>query len=102
MAVILDSDVSWDYKKTSLEEILNDISENQNLNFYPNPSQDYITIMNNIEWSVLNVYDVRGQLLNTIEKTKDNQISVKNLMPGQYLLRVQSENHVYTAKFTKI
>ncbi|MGB0427669.1 MAG: DUF4832 domain-containing protein [Flavobacteriales bacterium] len=85
-----------------LTEFISPSVPTQKLSFFPNPSQDYITIANNIEWSVLTIYDVRGQRLHTIEKTTDNQISVKNLIPGQYLLRAHSENYVYTAKFTKI
>jgi len=63
---------------------------------YPNPARDIITLME-VENSVIEIYDVKGALVKTVE-AKDNQVSIKvnNLENGSYIVKVVNNKAAVT------
>ena len=84
------------------DHLLNSIS------LYPNPANDIINVqctMNNVEVKALEVFDVYGKLINTVETvctpSLQTQINVSNLASGMYFMRVTTDEGVATKSFVK-
>ncbi len=76
----------------------NDISELE-LNIFPNPTQDVITVPNTIAVKELNVYDLNGKLIRT---TAANSINISDAESGNYLIKVLDRNNtIYTEQIQK-
>lgn len=71
-----------------------------NLQIYPNPATDFITIniRNKDKISKVNVFAITGELVLSGTETK---IDVRNLAAGNYMIEVTTENNKYTSKFIK-
>ena len=88
-------------------EVLNTcltINENykiDNIRFmvFPNPATETISITanNHQQINVVNIYDLAGELVLNVEKGK-NEIDIRSLKPGMYLLEVIQTNHAYRSK----
>lgn len=66
---------------------------------YPNPAKDNV-VVNNIEPAEVQVYNVLGQLVKTVQGT--NEINVGDLPEGGYLLRIaDSEGNAFLEKIIK-
>jgi hypothetical protein len=83
----------------SYKSVTNDgNSDSQNsqeaINIYPNPTQDAVTITStgNDNVNTVQVFDVNGKQVGnySFENTKSASISLSGLVPGTYLLRVNS------------
>ncbi|MEG2336477.1 MAG: S8 family serine peptidase, partial [Bacteroidales bacterium] len=87
-------------KSTKLEEA--NMVE-QNLAVYPNPNSGRISIdlRNNEIPKQLKIYDLSGRKVLQLNKQEINSISIESLKSGIYLLRVETENNVYTNKIIK-
>jgi len=76
----------------------------QNLNVYPNPASDILTIdmtlNSNTEYDVF-VTDIMGSNVTNILKNV-NFMDVSNLSSGMYFLNVRTKAGVFAHKFTKI
>lgn len=69
--------------------------QNIKIQVYPNPAKDFIFI-NNIQNSKdVEIYDMQGKMVKR-QKYNNNQISLKNLSKGIYILKIPSEK--YTQK----
>ena len=81
------------------DHLLNSIS------LYPNPANDIINVqctMNNVQVTALEVFDVYGKLINTVNVVENpTQINVSNLSAGMYFVRVTTEEGVATKSFVK-
>lgn len=65
--------------------------QSKKIKVYPNPAKDYILIDNLKNNTDFEIYDMQGKL---IKKEKyNNQISLKNLSKGIYILKIPSENY---------
>ena len=66
-----------------------DIKTESEVNFYPNPVLDFLTVNNLDPISSLSLYDLSGQLL--IQKKQlikgEHRLDLKSLMPGLYVLK---------------
>jgi Secretion system C-terminal sorting domain len=69
--------------------------ESQNITVWPNPSSDFVKIMNNAKgtplFSKARIFDLAGRLM--IEKKLEegvNTITITSLLPGTYLLYLQN------------
>lgn len=76
----------------------------EELDFYPNPVQDRLTLSNlsNADSGQLYVTDMQGKLLLTEKVRGEGQtVSVKDLPQGVYLLRLESDDTTAVGKFIK-
>lgn len=84
-------------------EALN-IEENTfgNFNFFPNPTQNEVTISSTIAVEKISIYNLLGQKVKsqTINSTTSN-IDVSNLKTGVYILEVASNDQIGTFKMIK-
>ena len=89
-----DSIVILDLKVNTLPLSINNIDANSEISIFPNPSQTGIFTINssteNLNNSVLNVYDITGKLI-VSEKLENNKINLSNLASGIYSVEVKTE-----------
>lgn len=67
---------------------------------YPNPASNLISLNINKDFNKLEIYNVSGQLI----KKSDNSnkvIDISELSNGIYLLKVYSDNNIFSSKFIK-
>ena len=81
------------------EHLLNSIK------LYPNPANDVINVqctLNNVQVAALEVFDVYGKLINTINDIDNpTSINISRLASGMYFVRVTTEEGVVTKSFVK-
>jgi hypothetical protein len=85
---------------------INDLSVTDgNFIIYPNPSASQITIKTpatSQKNSILSIYNFRGQLITTLQKTEQlTTIDISNLTSGVYFVRMTDERTVQVEKFVK-
>ena len=71
---------------------------------YPNPAKEYVDIRvdENINVTGMEVYDVYGKLINTVNVVDNpTRINVSGLANGMYFVRVTTEKGVVTKQFVK-
>jgi hypothetical protein len=88
---------------TSTPNAINTISIKE-LSVYPNPVHDvlYINGLLNEQIVNINVFNMQGVLMPTPwYANKPNSLQVSTLMPGNYLLQVQTKKGNYKASFVK-
>jgi Secretion system C-terminal sorting domain len=72
---------------------------NPNLTIFPNPSTESVRISGVNEAAEVGVYDANGKLyLNKKVDSRDNEISLKGMPEGIYLIRVQDETATKTLR----
>jgi hypothetical protein len=72
------------------------------LNYYPNPVNDQLTITANDAITKVEVYDLLGRQLSVLDANSNNiQINFNMFAPSTYLIRVYSENKVEFFKVIK-
>ncbi|MBC6612458.1 T9SS type A sorting domain-containing protein [Hymenobacter sp. BT507] len=71
------------------------------ITLYPNPATNELTITGLVKAAAVTIYDLTGKVLVSTTRVAPTQpvLSVKNLKPGVYLLRVAGKGSVY--KFIK-
>lgn len=74
--------------------------QNNNCQFYPNPVNDILTVVNIQPNSTVSIYDVAGKMILNNNLTT-NKIDVSQLNKGFYLLKIQDEKGVKSGKFIK-
>lgn len=70
---------------------------------FPNPTSDYITVTNSTQTNIRNasVYDLLGKRL-IVSKLNNNQINVKDLAAGTYIITLETESgEMLSKKFIK-
>ncbi|MCG2611603.1 T9SS type A sorting domain-containing protein [Flavobacterium sp. SM15] len=72
------------------------------ITFYPNPVKDvlYLNMPNAISVNEFEIYDSLGKKVST-NTLSNNQINVAELSNGVYLLKLKTDNGVYSNKFLK-
>lgn len=70
------------------------------LKIYPNPASEIINIENIEYYSKIEIYDIQGQLLISIDNP-NNPININNLKIGSYFIRTYSNQDMGTGKFIK-
>jgi uncharacterized repeat protein (TIGR03803 family) len=77
-----------------------DKSKESNINLYPNPANNYITITGLSDINSIEIYNSKGQIMKS-ESHKTNQIDVSGFNPGIYIIRVKTEKGIEVKKFVK-
>jgi sugar lactone lactonase YvrE len=79
-----------------------DISKNST-NVYPNPVIDFLSIENANSFTRVNLFDVLGQIVLSVELTQGlNKINLQSLKPGSYFAKLSgSDKNMETIKVTK-
>lgn len=67
--------------------------------FYPNPVLDYIHVKNIKNIITLSVYNLSGKVI--LKESNTSSIAVSNLKEGMYLLKITTEDNVFSGKFIK-
>ena len=74
-------------------------SELENVNIYPNPTQDILNI-SNAETANIKVFDILGRMILSKENISLNeQLNVSGLNAGAYFVKISKEGNVTTKKF---
>ncbi|MCR4826540.1 MAG: fibronectin type III domain-containing protein [Bacteroidales bacterium] len=75
------------------------------VSLYPNPANDVVNVectMNNVQCLGIEVFDVFGKLINTVNVTENTtRINVSGLANGIYFVRVTTDQGVATKTFVK-
>ena len=80
------------------------IDENQNnkYNVYPNPTNNFIYIDNISEISTIEIFDIKGQKLESVDANKASlKIDISNFNNGIYLLRITNSSGTAIHKIIK-
>ena len=75
-----------------------------NVTLFPNPAREYVDIRvdGNVNVTAMEVYDVYGKLINTVNVIDNpTRINVNGLADGMYFVRVTTEQGVVTKTFVK-
>lgn len=87
--------------KLSANTLSSSESTTNTLQIIPNPTTDYLYIENGIETSSkATIFDLAGKKLSEIEYAA-NQIDVRHLSNGMYILTIESKGKTQTFKFVK-
>ncbi len=80
--------------------IENKYSQTNNIKLYPNPATDiiYCNTESNFSYSI---YDICGKCI-VSGVSKNNSINTKNLCSGKYIVKITSNDNVYTKPFVKL
>ena len=63
----------------------------ETISFYPNPADDLVLISNKDIGSV-EIYDLNGRMVNSLDMSHENSFKVENLFNGIYLLKFKFKN----------
>ncbi|MEI7596151.1 MAG: T9SS type A sorting domain-containing protein [Bacteroidota bacterium] len=96
------SSVSLLVSEANVGGIANNNIEKTNMNVYPNPATDFITIENMALGSELSIVNISGQeiLYQNISSEKV-QINISNLNRGIYIVKISSVSRVEVKRFVK-
>lgn len=90
-------------KATNTVDLLavNDITNNKSVSIsvFPNPTTDYLKFDNNYKVSAVQVYDASGKSVPT--QLLNDQLDVRNLQNGVYLIKITTDKGTSTQKFIK-
>ena len=72
------------------------------IDIYPNPTSDLITITSKIEMSKIEIFDLEGRIIQSIEeKSKMNSIDLSQYSKGIYFLKIAENNKSVIRKIIK-
>jgi hypothetical protein len=76
------------------------VNENypEELQVYPNPVSEFITVKTNLEYATYQIVSLQGKILKT-GKVINNRIQVADLANGTYVLKFISNPHMLNTKF---
>jgi len=86
-----------------LPGIIQYVSNNGNVNIYPNPADDFVHISVSIgRIRTISVYSLTGQLVyqQHFDRLKSTEINVNNLNKGMYLARIETDAGNYVVKIS--
>lgn len=89
----IDNFVYSNDNKNAIAEV-ND--NNLNINIYPNPATEYVTI-SNVKDCMVRVTDLQGRMVYS-NKADNDTIQINNLTSGTYIVSVVSNNNIATKK----
>lgn len=94
-----------DIKLPAFKELATSISENNNnsaISIYPNPATDHIQIISKDFIKTVELFSMEGKIAKSINThTNLLNISIDNLNPGMYFIRIQTMGQIFTEKVIK-
>jgi hypothetical protein len=94
------TNVYWN--SSTVLSISEQIATNQSINFYPNPAKDFINFKLNNK-SDVTLYNTLGQKLLTKQiNSKEFVLDISNLSNGTYIIILNENGNLKTAKFSKL
>lgn len=91
---------TWVYMLDALVSAKN-ISNNSNIQIYPNPAKDVLNITAEKN-STVDIYSVSGQLIKSMKlEVMNNQINISGFNAGVYTVKVSNDKEVIHSKFIK-
>ena len=72
---------------------------NNEVNIYPNPASDFLTIESTLKVENVSVYDISGKKINVA--FTNNKVDVRNLPAGNYMINIETKEGKTTKKFIK-
>ncbi len=109
-ALYIQNDATWYYTGSGYPVLLihfdantvtntNNVSVNNNVNVYPNPSTGLLNINNLVENSTIRVYNMLGAEVATVNNASEfNTIDLSSQAEGTYLVKIFSNNNVIVKK----
>lgn len=70
------------------------------LSIYPNPSSDFVNVKTKEKVNSIEVFDLSGKLI-LKDVSGNNQLNIKSLEIGSYLVKVNTDKNSFTKKFIK-
>ena len=92
------SDTSACVAVNNLSIVGNELS---NLNVYPNPTRDVVTLTMNAAVATVDLVDAQGKLIETMLIENNGQIDFSNYERGVYYLRIRTENETTVKRVVK-
>lgn len=95
---------TWVFLADCVDYLSIDSFDQKFITIYPNPTSEtlYIDLKNNTQAVKANLYNLEGKLIQTLKLASTQEIDVKNLNMGMYLLVLEDENgNVLNKKFVK-
>jgi len=78
---------------------INDVQAENEIRFYPNPANNFVTITNILIGSKLKVIDITGKLVyNSIIESEQTTISTVGIVNGVYIIQVENNGEVVNRK----
>lgn len=75
--------------------------QNQNIQLYPNPAENYLILLTDIEIDQLTIVDVYGREIEVRYDPNTGRIDISQLTSGQYILRIRNSNSTTYRTFIK-
>ena len=76
-------------------------SNRSNVSIYPNPVKSVLNFNGAKDISRVEIYNVAGQKIKSVEKLSDQKIELSNLTSGTYIIRANVDGVVKSFKFIK-
>lgn len=86
-------------QKVSLKIDLDQQLETKNINIYPNPTSDILYVKSGSKINGVEVFDMSGKKINVL--LSNDQINVKDLPSGLYIINIETKEGKTTKKFIK-
>ena len=82
--------------------VSNNEVEKFNLQLFPNPTSQFITISDDKDYPIeCSIYSVGGQFISTIHTKTNTKINIEQLQTGSYSLFIQSNTNSLVKNFIK-
>lgn len=73
---------------------INDVEDELNLHIYPNPASNYLSLESDNSYKNYTIFDLNGKLISKgVIKHSIQQVDVKSLSNGTYILQVSDQNN---------
>ena len=76
-----------------------DIKSKNTFSVFPNPTADFLNISTKAKVDNVQVYDMSGKMVKAT--LSNNQVDVRNLAKGSYVVKIQTAEGSSTQKFIK-
>jgi len=94
------NDCAWVDNITLPEGVSNvKIITNNNINVYPNPANDFISISTNYKNTKIQIFDNTGKLIKVLNSYNNEKINISNLTNGIYICKLTTDDVVSFTKF---
>ncbi|MEI6349068.1 MAG: T9SS type A sorting domain-containing protein [Bacteroidota bacterium] len=72
----------------------------ENLEIFPNPVLDILSIKSELIIEKIEIYDLSGRIIQT-HKVNNNQVKISDLPTGTYFVKLHTNDKIYLSKLVK-